>query len=294
MFASNPSQSRHPLAQLFHLLFKTMAVIMYLIGNFFWGSFIGVTVICIMLLALDFWTVKNVTGRILVGLRWWNQVSADGTSVCMYCMWWVQVWMYESQTDTSSVSPSDHTVFWVGVYTTPILWLFFGLAALFRLNLKWEVIVVFGLILSSANVYGYLKCAKGKWDFSIIIFRSTETVTELRWHIPGEFPCKIIIIYCNIHVHLSLEHLAGAGCGCGCTLSLLLHFLCSCLCLDLCLWCPWVWLCCSTGACIDTACSRCSLVLVLLLYCTLSLITLVRNLLLTFCDTGAGSPRVAS
>jgi hypothetical protein len=27
-----------------------------------------------LLLAFDFWTVKNVTGRLLVGLRWWNEV----------------------------------------------------------------------------------------------------------------------------------------------------------------------------------------------------------------------------
>jgi hypothetical protein len=30
------------------------------------------------LLASDFWTVKNVTGRLLVGLRWWNNIKDDG------------------------------------------------------------------------------------------------------------------------------------------------------------------------------------------------------------------------
>ena len=29
---------------------------------------------------MDFWTVKNVTGRLLVGLRWWNHVDEDGKS----------------------------------------------------------------------------------------------------------------------------------------------------------------------------------------------------------------------
>lgn len=28
----------------------------------------------VTLLAFDFWTVKNVSGRLLVGLRWWNKV----------------------------------------------------------------------------------------------------------------------------------------------------------------------------------------------------------------------------
>ena len=37
--------------------------------------------------AFDFWVVKNVSGRILVGLRWWNEVKSDGT----------EVWVYESK-----------------------------------------------------------------------------------------------------------------------------------------------------------------------------------------------------
>ncbi len=41
----------------------------------------------ILLLAFDFWTVKNVTGRLLVGLRWWNKIEEDGTST----------WMFESR-----------------------------------------------------------------------------------------------------------------------------------------------------------------------------------------------------
>ena len=35
-------------------------------------------IIVTMLGALDFWTVKNVTGRLLVGLRWWSDFDADG------------------------------------------------------------------------------------------------------------------------------------------------------------------------------------------------------------------------
>ena len=41
----------------------------------------------ILLLAFDFWTVKNVTGRLMVGLRWWNKVEDDGTST----------WVFESK-----------------------------------------------------------------------------------------------------------------------------------------------------------------------------------------------------
>ena len=41
----------------------------------------------VLLLAADFWTVKNITGRLLVGLRWWNKVNDDGSSE----------WVFESR-----------------------------------------------------------------------------------------------------------------------------------------------------------------------------------------------------
>uniref|UniRef100_A0A8B9JCW6 Golgi apparatus membrane protein TVP23 homolog n=1 Tax=Astyanax mexicanus TaxID=7994 RepID=A0A8B9JCW6_ASTMX len=71
---------RHPLATFFHLFFRVSAIIIYLCCDWFSRSFVVsfVTVIC--LLSCDFWSVKNVTGRLLVGLRWWNQIDEDGRS----------------------------------------------------------------------------------------------------------------------------------------------------------------------------------------------------------------------
>lgn len=34
--------------------------------------------IVIILNAFDFWTVKNITGRLLVGLRWWSETMENG------------------------------------------------------------------------------------------------------------------------------------------------------------------------------------------------------------------------
>jgi len=44
-------------------------------------------VIITMFLAFDFWTVKNISGRLLVGLRWWNEINEDGTNS----------WLFESK-----------------------------------------------------------------------------------------------------------------------------------------------------------------------------------------------------
>jgi hypothetical protein len=41
----------------------------YLLCNWFSDNFIGNFVAITLLLSLDFWTVKNITGRIMVGLR---------------------------------------------------------------------------------------------------------------------------------------------------------------------------------------------------------------------------------
>ena len=38
----------------------------------FFLSDVDTFIVVVVMSALDFWTVKNVTGRLLVGLRWWH------------------------------------------------------------------------------------------------------------------------------------------------------------------------------------------------------------------------------
>jgi len=45
--------------QVFHLLFKTMALLVYLFSGIFTSNYIFVAVLTILLLAFDFWTVKK-------------------------------------------------------------------------------------------------------------------------------------------------------------------------------------------------------------------------------------------
>jgi len=70
--------SSHPTAAVFHVAFKLGAVASYLLLGIFTKSFVVQFVLTVTLLAFDFWTVKNVSGRLLVGLRWWNDVDEDG------------------------------------------------------------------------------------------------------------------------------------------------------------------------------------------------------------------------
>ncbi|CAH0474780.1 unnamed protein product [Peronospora belbahrii] len=142
--------AKHPVASFFHLFFKGLALILYLFGSIFISNFILLFVICILLLAFDFWTVKNVTGRLLVGLRWWNKINEDGTSE----------WVFESQEDMTDIDPLDSRVFWTGLYGAPALWIMLLIVAILKLNVEWALIVVVGVALSGANIIGYTRCKK--------------------------------------------------------------------------------------------------------------------------------------
>lgn len=62
---------------LLHIVLKIVVVIVYVVFPFFSDSFF-VKEIVVILAAVDFWIVKNVTGRLLVGLRWWVDFQENG------------------------------------------------------------------------------------------------------------------------------------------------------------------------------------------------------------------------
>jgi Eukaryotic protein of unknown function (DUF846) len=151
------AQSSHPMVCVFHVLFKGLALFFYIFGGWFAGdgqggtsgaNFITVTVVCMLLLAADFWVVKNITGRLLVGLRWWNKVEGDTTT-----------WIFESARDNRQANKFDSSVFWTVLYATPCLWIGLLIVGVLKFNLGWLIIVLMALALSCANVYGYYKCS---------------------------------------------------------------------------------------------------------------------------------------
>ncbi|KAI9267964.1 hypothetical protein BDA99DRAFT_504502 [Phascolomyces articulosus] len=153
-------QSSHPIAAFFFLAFRLGALLMYLLGSIFTDNFTLVFVVTILLLAFDFWTVKNVSGRLLVGLRWWNEIQEDGSNR----------WVFESASPNRKNNAADSRLFWTVLYATPILWVLFALTCIFTFKISWLVIVVVAVILNVANVYGYTQCdkdAKKKWASGI-------------------------------------------------------------------------------------------------------------------------------
>ena len=94
---------------------------------------------------------KNVAGRLLVGLRWWNEVTDTGSSN----------WRFETlQEGQRAVNKKDAAIFWWLLYGTPPAWLLLGLVAAARLKLDYLLVVAVALVLAGSNVVGYTKCSK--------------------------------------------------------------------------------------------------------------------------------------
>ena len=79
----------------------SMTIIESLIIQIFSSSFVTCFIFILLCLAADFWAVKNVTGRFLVGLRWRNQVDpVTGTST----------WVYESRSEGNYQGSTDQDI----------------------------------------------------------------------------------------------------------------------------------------------------------------------------------------
>ncbi|XP_025067442.1 Golgi apparatus membrane protein TVP23 homolog B isoform X2 [Alligator sinensis] len=152
---SKKSKIRHPVASFFHLFFRVSAIVVYLLCELLTSSFIACMVTIILLLSCDFWAVKNVTGRLMVGLRWWNQVDDDGKSH----------WVFEARKASAhgnkTSSEAESRIFWLGLITCPMIWVIFAFSALFSFKVKWLAVVTMGVILQGANLYGYIRCKVG-------------------------------------------------------------------------------------------------------------------------------------
>jgi hypothetical protein len=144
-------KSSHPWASLFHVIFKLSAALTYLFGAWFTTNYVLIFVVCVLLSAFDFWTVKNVTGRLMVGLRWESRLRDDGTSF----------WVYEALEDKSRISAIDSTIFWGAMWASPILWAALLVIGILKFNVAWLLIVVVALTLNSINLLGFIRCRKG-------------------------------------------------------------------------------------------------------------------------------------
>lgn len=123
--------------------------------SLFTDSEVVVFVVTMMSTCFDFWVVKNVTGRLLIGLRWWSASDLlqedlkEGSSKRLYDesdgsdeeseeeQGLIEEWYFESFDFDAKNSQVDSSIFWWSQASITIFWvIFLGIKAI-SLSIFW-------------------------------------------------------------------------------------------------------------------------------------------------------------
>ena len=90
-------------------------------------------ILTLLLLSADFYYLKNIAGRRLVGLRWWNEVdTATGDSK----------WVFESAPEgRGEQNRTDNRFFWIALYAQPAWWVLLAVWSVITLKVTWLSII---------------------------------------------------------------------------------------------------------------------------------------------------------
>jgi hypothetical protein len=138
-------RSSHPFTALLILLFKLAPIIGYIFGGIFISSTIHIFCIVLIAACIDFWYIKNVAGRKLLGLRWWNgddPLGGDG-------------WVFESYDNKDLATAFDRVIFWQSLTASSIFWLVLLISKVISFSLFWGALVFICFALNATNYYGY-------------------------------------------------------------------------------------------------------------------------------------------
>ena len=147
-FTNFLTHAHNPKIVFFTIFFRGLAIFLFLFLGIFGISDSSIFITVVLLNALDFWFVKNISGRVLVGLRWWNEVKEDGT----------EIWVFESENEKKARS-IDTTIFWMSLYIAPLFWAIFILLEIIGLRVMWFLLCIISFILTFSNAFGYYKCS---------------------------------------------------------------------------------------------------------------------------------------
>jgi hypothetical protein len=133
----------------FHIILKIAIVGTYLILPLITSSF-NVLMVVVIGAAVDFWIVKNLAGRLLVGLRWWIDFDESGE----------ESWKFECKVDERSNSPASEKAFWWTLVLFSLIWILLSVINILKIDLTQITICLFCTALLVFNLYSYYKCSK--------------------------------------------------------------------------------------------------------------------------------------
>ena len=143
-------KSKSPQVALITVSIKLLAIIFFLFFNIFTSNEALVMIIVILLIAADFWYTKNISGRILVGLRWWNNYDPNTQE---------NKWIFESKNEIKE-SNIDRKTFWFSLYGFAAIWLILFVWECIMFNFTWAFLCLISLVICGTNVFGFFRCSK--------------------------------------------------------------------------------------------------------------------------------------
>ncbi|KRX08059.1 hypothetical protein PPERSA_02191 [Pseudocohnilembus persalinus] len=118
----------NPIMCIVTFAFKFLALLAYLFLNAIVGDKIYTFIIVLVISCIDFWAVKNLTARFLVGLKWWNEFDENGN----------EIWLYSSMPANWKPHKVDKTIFWISQITITLIFLFFLIIKILSLSVFWN------------------------------------------------------------------------------------------------------------------------------------------------------------
>jgi len=143
-------KSSNPSVALMTVSLKIAALFFFLFLNIFTSNQAFVMIVVIICVAMDFWYTKNISGRILVGLRWWNTYNSETQQ---------EVWKFESKNEIKEAN-ADRATFWLSLYGFTGAWIVLFIWECIWFNFMWASLCLISLAISGTNTYGFLRCSK--------------------------------------------------------------------------------------------------------------------------------------
>lgn len=148
-----------------HLIFEILAIYCYIwLDHIIDCTDAVVFSVCLIFLCLDFWITKNVTGRFLVGLRWWNTTSND-LNECLGIdevkdenFMSAEIVCEFKAFESKYEGTYDSVIFWWGIYAGIIYWSIIMIIKIFTLNFLWTILSITGALLYAYNGYAFNYC----------------------------------------------------------------------------------------------------------------------------------------
>ena len=143
-------KSRNPQVALVTVSLKLLSLLFFLFFSIFISNDALIMITVIIFIAAAFWYTKNISGRILVGLRWWNNYDKETQG---------NIWKFESKNEIKE-SNIDRKTFWISLYGFAACWLFLFVWECIMFNFTWAFLCLISLVISGINVVGFFKCSK--------------------------------------------------------------------------------------------------------------------------------------